>query len=99
MTNFIANIPIYLGLQFNKITSLLYDLSFKLHIFFKTESGIKLSELDKSLKELKDLKSRTKVSAKPATQVNNSNRKLFNILHGDNNVQQTSKPKSNNDQT
>jgi hypothetical protein len=53
LKNIIANIPIYIGLYIRAVSDALFVLGFRTHITFKTESGLKLKEIDDTVKKLK----------------------------------------------
>lgn len=86
MKNFVANLPIYFGLVLRKISDSLFNLSFKLHITFKTEAGLKLEEINKTIAAMKDL---VKTQSVPIQKQESPDRKLVNILNGSNNDKPT----------
>lgn len=52
LKNIIANIPIYIGMYIRLLSDSFFVLGFRLHITFKTESGVKLKEIDEAMKKL-----------------------------------------------
>lgn len=53
LKNLIANIPIYIGLYIRALSDVFFVLGFRMHITFETESGVKLKEIDETVKKLK----------------------------------------------
>ncbi len=85
MKNFIANLPLYGGLIFKLLSDFFFNLSFKLHITFKTEAGLKLVELDKAARRVvKAIQEAKIVGVRPSD--SNGDRKLVNMLNGGSNV-------------
>jgi hypothetical protein len=81
MFNFIANIPIYIGLFFRVIGDKLFTVSFKLHMTFNTETGKKMKELEVQVKNL----AKTMKGDQQAAGSGGEDRKLINILNDANN--------------
>lgn len=82
MLSLIANLPIYLALGFKEISDGLFVVGFKLHIFFNTVAGKKLKEVDAAIKNMVE---QSKQEAQKATNETTGDRKLYNIINGDNN--------------
>jgi hypothetical protein len=59
LKNIVANIPIYVGMYIRELSDSFFVLGFRLHITFKTESGIKLKEIDEAMKKLKEYVNKT----------------------------------------
>ena len=62
LKNTIANLPIYVGFAFQKVSQAFYGLSIRLHITLKTEIGLKviqakeaMEKMAKAMKEMENL--------------------------------------------
>jgi len=75
MKNFVANIPLYIGVSIKLISDKFIDLSFKLHITFETDSGKKLVELQKAAEQYLEIIKEAK------KQHTSGDRKLVDILN------------------
>ncbi len=50
--NFIANIPIYIGLYVRMFSDFMMTIGFRLHISLGTEAGAKLKQVEAAMKQL-----------------------------------------------
>ena len=74
--NFIANIPLFLGLGAKAVSEGLFALSFKLHMTFNTNVGKKIKEVKQYFQTLAEQQARAGLGG------DNPN-KLANIIKGD----------------
>ena len=49
MKNFIANLPLVLGVGLQRVVNTLFDLSLKLHLTLNTEIGVKVKSIQNEL--------------------------------------------------
>ncbi len=73
--NFIANLPLLLGVVFKTISEGLFNLSFKLHILFNTAVGQKLKEVKNFFDNMKRAQAEGALGDDP--------NKLAKIIKGD----------------
>lgn len=85
--NLLANFPVRIGIVFQSIGNLFFMLGCKLHIKFKTESGLKLQRLEKRAKEvMQELQGHIPPTQPTQTvQAPKQSSKLFNAIKGENN--------------
>lgn len=86
LKNLLANFPVRVGIVFQAIGNLFFMLGCKLHIKFKTESGLKLQRLEKRAKEvMQELQGHTPPQTTQTAQAPKQSSKLFNAIKGPNN--------------
>lgn len=89
LVNFIANLPLLLGMVFKAISEGLFNLSFKLHILFNTAVGQKLKEVRTFFDNMKRAQAEGAVGDDP--------NKLAKIIKGDTNDGLANLPKKPTD--
>lgn len=80
---FLCNIPLYLAFPVRLLSDKLFLLSFRLHITFNTDAGVKIKNLEDSIKKLKELVE-TPEQPKSNKVTSNGYSKLANIIKGKN---------------
>lgn len=82
--NFVANVPIYLGMFIRFLGDFLLTIGFRLHITFRTESGKNLLAIEETMRKLSSQIENTSKSTTVKKVSGERNSKLIDIIKGSN---------------